>query len=313
MRVFSDAQDGSPSDLSESVVALGTFDGVHLGHKEILRRCVSRAKQESIPSCVFTFDKHPLEVIKPQLAPETLTDLEDKFALIKDAGIENTVIARFDRKMARTGPEEFVRKVLVDYLNAKWVVVGFNYTFGFKAEGNAETLKGFGKKYGFNVEISKPVVVDGTVVSSTRIRASLAKGDVEAACKMLGRPYSVKGKIVRGQSRGKAMGYPTVNLDVPREIALPKAGVYATIACIEGEMYKGVTNVGTRPTFRGKAVTVETHIIRFDGDIYGKALRVLFVKRLRDEKRFESAEALACQISQDVERAKDILEGQNAS
>jgi riboflavin kinase/FMN adenylyltransferase len=156
-------------------------------------------------------------------------------------------------------------------------------------------------------------VVDGTVVSSTRIRASLAKGDVEAACKMLGRPYSVKGKIVRGQSRGKAMGYPTVNLDVPREIALPKAGVYATIACIEGEMYKGVTNVGTRPTFRGKAVTVETHIIRFDGDIYGKALRVLFAKRLRDEKRFESAEALACQISQDVERAKDILEGQNAS
>lgn len=312
MRVFPDASGIHLSDMPKSVVALGTFDGVHLGHREVLRRCVSRAKQESVPSVVFTFHKHPLEVIRPQFAPELLTDLEDKLALIQDAGIENTVIARFDDEMARATPEEFVRESLVDSLRAKWVVVGFNYTFGWKAEGNAKSLKDLGEKYGFGVEVSKPVVVDGTVVSSTRIRTALAKGDVEAACEMLGRPFSIKGKIVRGHSRGMTLGYPTVNLDVSREITLPQRGVYASYVRVEGRMFKAVTNVGTRPTFQGEATTVETHIIGFEGDLYGETLRVLFAKRLRDEIRFESGEALACQISQDVERAKAVLDRWNA-
>lgn len=312
MRVFPDASGIHLSDMPKSVVALGTFDGVHLGHREVLRRCVSRAKQESVPSVVFTFHKHPLEVIRPQFAPELLTDLEDKLALIQDAGIENTVIARFDDEMARATPEEFVRESLVDSLRAKWVVVGFNYTFGWKAEGNAKSLKDLGEKYGFGVEVSKPVVVDGTVVSSTRIRTALAKGDVEAACEMLGRPFSIKGKIVRGHSRGMTLGYPTVNLDVSREITLPQRGVYASYVRVEGRMFKAVTNVGTRPTFQGEATTVETHIIGFEGDLYGETLRVLFAKRLRDEIRFESGEALAYQISQDVERAKAVLDRWNA-
>jgi riboflavin kinase/FMN adenylyltransferase len=312
VRVFPDASGIHLSDMPKSVVALGTFDGVHLGHREVLRRCVSRAKQESVPSVVFTFHKHPLEVIRPQFAPELLTDLEDKLALIQDAGIENTVIARFDDEMARATPEEFVRESLVDSLRAKWVVVGFNYTFGWKAEGNAKSLKDLGEKYGFGVEVSKPVVVDGTVVSSTRIRTALAKGDVEAACEMLGRPFSIKGKIVRGHSRGMTLGYPTVNLDVSREITLPQRGVYASYVRVEGRMFKAVTNVGTRPTFQGEATTVETHIIGFEGDLYGETLRVLFAKRLRDEIRFESGEALAYQISQDVERAKAVLDRRNA-
>jgi riboflavin kinase/FMN adenylyltransferase len=312
VRVFPEASGIHLSDMPKSVVALGTFDGVHLGHREVLRRCVSRAKQENVPSVVFTFHKHPLEVIRPQFAPELLTDLEDKLALIQDAGIENTVIARFDDEMARATPEEFVRESLVDSLRAKWVVVGFNYTFGWKAEGNAKSLKDLGEKYGFGVEVSKPVVVDGTVVSSTRIRTALAKGDVEAACEMLGRPFSIKGKIVRGHSRGMTLGYPTVNLDVSREITLPQRGVYASYVRVEGRMFKAVTNVGTRPTFQGEATTVETHIIGFEGDLYGETLRVLFAKRLRDEIRFESGEALACQISQDVERAKAVLDRWNA-
>lgn len=311
MRVFPEASGIHLSDMPKSVVALGTFDGVHLGHREVLRRCVSRAKQENVPSVVFTFHKHPLEVIRPQFAPELLTDLEDKLALIQDAGIENTVIARFDDEMARATPEEFVREILVDSLRAKWVVVGFNYTFGWKAEGNAKSLKDLGEKYGFGVEVSKPVVVGGTVVSSTRIRTALAKGDVEAACEMLGRPFSIKGKIVRGHSRGKTLGYPTVNLDVSREITLPQRGVYASYVCVEGRMFKAVTNVGTRPTFQGEAMTVETYIIGFEGDLYGETLRVLFAKRLRDEIRFESGEALAYQISQDVERAKAVLDRWN--
>ncbi len=312
MRVFRDASGIHLSDMPKSVVALGTFDGVHLGHREILARCVSRAKQDNVPSVVFTFHRHPLEVIRPQFAPQLLTDLEDKLALIQETGIENTVIARFDDEMARATPEEFVREILVDSLRAKWVVVGFNYTFGWKAQGNAKGLMDLGEKYGFSVEVSKPVAVDGTVVSSTRIRTTLAKGDVEAAWAMLGRPFSIKGKIVRGDSRGKTLGYPTVNLDVPHGMTLPQHGVYAAGVCVEGRMFAAVTNVGTRPTFQGETMSVETHIIGFEGDLYGETLRVLFAKRLRDEIKFASGEALACQISQDVERAKAVLNQWNA-
>ncbi|NLB73701.1 MAG: bifunctional riboflavin kinase/FAD synthetase [Firmicutes bacterium] len=312
MKIFRDVSGIHLSDMPKSVVALGTFDGVHLGHREILRRCVSLAKQENVPSVVFTFHEHPLEVIRPQFAPELLTDLEDRLTLFEEAGIENTVIARFDDETARATPEEFAREILVDSLRAKWVVVGFNYTFGWKAEGNARSLKDLGEMHGFDVHVSKPVAVDGTIVSSTRIRTALAKGDVETACEMLGRPFSIKGKIVKGDSRGKTLGYPTVNLDVPREIALPQRGVYAACVCLEGRMFGAVTNVGTRPTFHGKGTTVETHIIGFEGDLYGETLRVLFAKRLRDEMKFASGDALAYQISQDVERAKTVLNRWNA-
>lgn len=307
MRVFRDTLAIHLSDIPKSVVALGTFDGVHLGHREILRRCAARGRQENLPSVVFTFHKHPLEIIRPQFAPQLLTDIPDKLTLIQGLGIENTVIAQFDDEMARATPEEFVREILVDSLRAKWVVAGFNYTFGRKAEGNAETLKSLGEKYGFSVEIAKPVSVGGTPVSSTRIRSSLTKGNVEEASMMLGRPFSIKGKIIKGESRGKTLGYPTVNLDVPREIALPKCGVYAASVCVKGCMFGAVTNVGTRPTFSGETMSVETHIIGFEGNLYGEILRVFLAKRLRDEIKFSSGEALTYQISQDVERAKEIL------
>jgi riboflavin kinase/FMN adenylyltransferase len=312
VRVFRDTLAIHLSDIPKSVVALGTFDGVHLGHREILRRCASRGRQENVPSVVFTFDKHPLEIIRPQFAPRLLTDTEDKLALIQRQSIENTVIAQFDDEMARATPEEFVREVLVDSLRAKWVVAGFNYTFGWKAGGTAKTLKSLGEKYGFSVEIAKPVSIGGTPVSSTRIRSSLAKGDMEEASIMLGRPFSIKGKIIKGESRGKSLGYPTVNLDVPREIALPKCGVYTASVCVKGCMFGAVTNIGTRPTFSGETVSVETHIIGFEGSLYGETLRVFFAKRLRDEIKFSSGEALAYQISQDVERTKEILSHWNA-
>jgi riboflavin kinase/FMN adenylyltransferase len=307
VRVFRDTLAIHVSDIPESVVALGTFDGVHLGHMEILRRCASRGRQENMPSVAFTFHTHPLEIIRPQFAPRLLTDVEDKLALIQAQGIENTVIAQFDSEMARATPEEFVREILVDSLRAKWVVAGFNYTFGWKAKGNAETLKDLGEKYGFSVEISNPVVVDGTPVSSTRIRSSLAKGDVEEASIMLGRPFSIKGKIIKGESRGKSLGYPTINMDVPHGIALPKRGVYAARVYVKGCMFAAVTNVGVRPTFSGENMSVETYIIGFEGDLYGETLRVFFAKRLRDEIKFSSGEALSYQISQDVERTKELL------
>lgn len=307
MRVFRDISTIHVSDIPESVVALGTFDGMHLGHREILMRCVSRGRQDCIPSVAFTFQKHPVEVIRPQFAPLLLTDIEDKLALIQGIGIDNTVIAQFDEEMARATPEEFVREILVDSLRARHVIIGFNYTFGWKAQGNAESLRELGEKHGFRVEVAEPVLVDGAVVSSTRIRSHLGEGDMEGAQAMLGRPFSIKGRIIRGESRGKTLGYPTVNLDVSHGTALPKCGVYATGIHVKGHMFKAVTNIGTRPTFAGKNVSVETHIIGFEGDLYGETIRVFFVKRLRDEIRFPTSEALACQISQDVKRAKELL------
>ena len=312
MRVFRDTSEIHFGDIPESVVALGTFDGVHLGHQEILKRCVSLGRQERIATVVFTFHKHPLEIIRPQFAPSLLTDIEDKLAILGQMGIENTVMARFDDEMAGATPEEFVREILVDSLRAKCVVVGFNYTFGWKAQGNAKTLRHLGEQYGFHVEVAKPVLVGGTVVSSTKIRSSLAEGDMEAVEAMLGRPFSIKGKTVRGESRGKSLGYPTVNLDISHGMSLPQCGVYAARTCVKGRMFDAVTNVGMRPTFSGETMSVETHIIDFEGNLYGETLRVLFVKRLRDEIRFPSGEALACQISQDVERAKEVLRHWNA-
>jgi riboflavin kinase/FMN adenylyltransferase len=311
VRVFRDASGIHLRDMPKSVVALGTFDGVHLGHREILKRCIFRSRQENVPSVVFTFHRHPLETIRPQFTPQLLTDIEDKLALIQGTGIENTVIAQFDHEMARATPEEFVREVLVDSLRAKWVIVGFNYTFGWKAQGNAETLKDLGEKYGFHVEVSKPVSVGGAVVSSTRIRSSLAKGDVESASQMLGRPFSIKGKVIKGERRGKTLGYPTVNLDVFHGISLPQCGVYAATVYVKGHMFGAVTNIGTRPTFSGETMSVETHIIGYEGDLYGETLRVLFAKKLRDEVKFSSGEALACQISRDVERAEEVLDRWN--
>ena len=307
MKVFRDAKEVQLGVINGSIVALGTFDGVHIGHKAVLDKCVSQAKQEGAPSFVFTFYDHPSRVISPKCAPKSLTDLEDRLALFQKAGIQYTVLTHFDAKMARVTPREFIENILIGFLGVKQVIVGFNYTFGWKAKGNADYLKDLGKVYGFDVHISMPVEINGVTVSSTEIRTALAKGNIETASDMLGRPFSIKGKVIKGDNRGKLLGYPTVNLDVSDDFALPKQGVYAAFIYFNDRLFKAVTNIGMRPTFYGKNVTVETHILGFDGDLYGANLRVLFCKRLRDEKKFGSSDELIYQISKDIKETDNIL------
>ncbi|MFZ5925681.1 MAG: bifunctional riboflavin kinase/FAD synthetase [Bacillota bacterium] len=307
MEVILDLTGISDKDVPESVVALGTFDGVHLGHQEILRRCAIYARRAGARSVVFTFNRHPLQVIRPQLAPPQLTDIEDKLALVGETGVEIAVVANFDEALARATPEEFVREVLVDGLRTVKAVVGFNYTFGWRALGTAEVLVDLGKKYGFDVDVVDPVTVGGVPVGSTEIRARLARGDVAGARAMLGRPFSVKGSVVPGDGRGRTMGYPTANVQVPQGMALPARGVYAAIVQARGLRFQGVANIGVRPTFAGSAMSLEVFIMDFAGDLYGEAVRVSFAERLREEKKFASPMELASQIAEDVKKAKQAL------
>ncbi len=299
----------SAEGVPRSVVALGTFDGVHLGHQEILRRCAVRARRTGTQSVAFTFDRHPLQVIRPALAPALLTDLEDKLDLISRTGVDLAVVACFDEGVARATPEEFVREVLVDGLGTATAVVGFNYTFGWRAQGTAKGLVELGRKYGFAVDVVDPVAVDGVPVGSTEIRARLARGDVSGARAMLGRPFSVKGAVVPGDGRGKTIGYPTANVRVSHGMALPARGVYATVVRARGMSLHGVANVGMRPTFAGNVLGLEVFILDFQGDLYGEAIRVYFVERLREERKFTSSRALASQIAEDVRRAQEALKG----
>jgi len=308
VKVIRDLARADAVDTPRSVVALGTFDGVHLGHQEILKRCSMYARCTGARAVAFTFDRHPLEVIRPQLAPPQLTDIEDKLALIEATGIEVAVVARFDEALARATPEEFVREVLVDGLRATKAVIGFNYTFGWRARGTAEALVDLSKKCGFEVEVVEPVTVGGVPVGSTEIRARLARGDVAGARAMLGRPFSMKGTVVPGHGRGRTIGYPTANMEVSGGMAVPARGVYAAIAQARGLELHAVANVGVRPTFEGRALSLEVFIMDFAGDLYGEAVRVSFVERLRDERKFGSSTALASQIAEDVKNAKMALE-----
>ncbi|MGE5592676.1 MAG: bifunctional riboflavin kinase/FAD synthetase [Betaproteobacteria bacterium] len=307
MKVVRDLAKLDTVDVPRSVVALGTFDGVHLGHQEILRRCVVHARRAGARAVVFTFDKHPLQVIRPQLAPAQLTDIEDKLALIEATGVELAVVARFDEAFARATPEEFVREVLLDGLRAAGAVVGFNYTFGWRARGTATVLAELGKKYGFDVEIAEPVSVGSVPVGSTEIRARLARGDVAGARAMLGRPFSVKGAVVPGEGRGRTLGYPTANIRIGPTMAVPARGVYAVLAEVQGGRFQAVANVGVRPTFDGRVTGIEVFVMDFAGDIYGETMRVSFIERLRDEMRFSSPLALASQIADDVKSARKVL------
>ncbi len=300
-----------PGRAGRCVVALGMFDGVHLGHQEILRRCRTLAARCGARSAVFTFDRHPFHVIRPCAAPAQLTDMDDRLALIEDAGIELAVVAGFDERLARATPDVFVRDVLARDVGAVGAVAGYNYTFGWRAEGKAEALARLGAAHGVVVEIVDAVTVDGVPVGSTEIRARLARGDVAGARAMLGRPFSVRGVVVHGDGRGRTMGFPTANVQVPAGMALPGRGVYAVAVVARGGVLVGVANVGTRPTFgeRAGAVRLEVFIADFSGDLYGEAIRVSFVRRLRDEIAFISPLALATQIGEDVKTARRALTG----
>ena len=300
---------GLPSARPErrpSAVALGVFDGVHLGHRAILGAAVAHARVLGAPAVACTFEPHPLEVLQPDRAPLPITTLDERLELIAACGIDETVVLAFTPQLATMEPEGFVKDVLVDRLAARQVVVGFNHRFGRGARGDAALLRELGARGGFGVDVIEPLTVDGVPVSSTAIRAALGRGDLEAAVRMLGRPYTLPGKVVAGAGRGRTLGFPTANVAPDRPV-LVAPGVYACTAEVAGEPRRAVVNVGVRPTFGEKTLAVEAYLLDFSGDLYGQTVRLTFRSHVREERRFSSVEALRAQIADDVEIARRRL------
>jgi riboflavin kinase/FMN adenylyltransferase len=292
----------------QPVLALGNFDGVHRGHRKILDRVKRVATERAATSVVMTFDPHPPRVVRPDKAPPLLMTTAQRLEAIADAGLQGAAIVRFTPDMSRWSPEQFVRTVLVDWLHVAEVWVGANFLFGRDRAGNFSLLRSLGAALGFKAEKIDPVRYKDFVVSSTRIRRLVAEGRVDEAGALLGHQYYIDGKVVEGDRRGRTIGFPTANLCTDNEL-LPPHGVYATTATIDGIVRASVTNVGVRPTVDDSGRThVETHVFNLQQDLYGQTVRVGFVQRIRDERAFESVEALRAQIGADCDKARVLFD-----
>ncbi len=284
----------------ETVVSLGMFDGMHLGHRALIARTVTLARTYGCEAAAYTFLNHPMTVLGGQVC--MLSTPEEREEILHALGIWDVRMEPFTAELADSTPEAFV-----ELLQLRWkvraLVVGFNYTFGAKGAGTPQTLCELGRRRGFAVEVLPPVEFDGAPVSSTRIRTSIERGEMRAAGRMLARPYTLTGTVIANRRIGRRIGFPTANIAPQDGLVLPRRGVYATAAAIDKKTYRAVTNVGMNPTVNGDRLSIETHMIGFDGDAYGKTLSVAFVAYLRGEQRFESVEALRAQIARDVERA----------
>jgi riboflavin kinase / FMN adenylyltransferase len=301
-------EDQRPRRWSQPVLALGNFDGVHRGHRKILDRVRRVAHERGVTSVVMTFDPHPPRVVRPDKAPPLLMTKEQKLEALAAAEVQGAAIVRFTHELSQWDPETFVRLVLVDWLHVSEVWVGANFLFGHDRAGNFSTLRALGSRFGYRAEKIDPVRYKDFVVSSTRIRRLISDGRVDEASALLGHEYVLGGTVVRGDGRGRTIGFPTANLCTQNEL-LPPHGVYATTATIDAIVYPSVTNVGVRPTVdaSGRAV-VESHIFGFDRDIYGAPIRIGFVQRLRDERAFDSIDLLRAQIAADCGRARVLFD-----
>jgi len=298
--------------MSGTAVTIGAYDGVHLGHRALLADLVARARAAGLSPVVVTFDRHPASVVRPESAPPLLTDLDQKLELLAECGIERTLVVPFDRARADESAEDFVRAVLVETLEAKLVVVGEDFHFGHRRRGNVALLRELGQEHGFEVVGVRLTGEDLAPVSSTRIRSLVAAGDVVGAAALLGRPHEVRGPVVHGDGRGASeLGFPTANLEVSTDIALPADGIYAGYyRRPDGTGYLAAISVGRRPTFYDPAsasVLVEAYLLHFEGDLYGELGRVSFVRRLRDERQFDSVDALIAQMHDDVADTERLL------
>jgi len=290
-----------------TVVTVGFFDGVHLGHQAVFRRTVEVARERGLRSAVVTFDRHPRETLTPGREPKLLTTPDRKARLIEAAGVDVLLVLRFDRAFSLLSAEEFVRRVLAEGLHAKHVVVGANFTFGHEARGTVETLRTLGPAHGFTAEEVPIFELDGRPVSSSSIREALAEGELEWPTRALGRRYAIDGTVVTGAARGVDLGFPTANLETDPRVLLPKTGIYAGRAFIEDRPHVAAISVGTNPTFGREPVHVEAYLLDFDGELHGEPLTVEFWARLRDEERFDSAEALALAMADDVRRTRELV------
>jgi riboflavin kinase/FMN adenylyltransferase len=314
--------EATPGDLGRTVVTIGMYDGVHRGHQKLIGAAVASARALGHPCLLLTFDPHPAEVIRPGSHPAILTGLDRKAELVAELGVDAMCVLPFTPDFMRLPPETFTHTVLVEHLHAAQVVVGENFTYGFKASGDVGTLRSEGRRFGFTVEgVPLAGVAEGdgpgegeVSISSTYIRACVAAGDMQTAARALGRPHRVDGVVVRGDRRGRALGYPTANVESPAFTAIPADGVYAGHLVLRdartgasGERFPAAISVGTNPTFQGSRRTVEAFVLDYDGDLYGEHVGVEFAARLRPMATFPDNAALVAAIDQDVLRTRELL------
>ena len=295
-----------PPDARPSVVALGTFDGVHLGHRAILGTAVTHAREAGLQALACTFEQHPIEILQPARAPRSITTVEERLALIAETGVDGVVVLTFTPELAAVEPEAFVKEVLLGRLRAQQVVVGFNHRFGRGARGDARLLQELASRLGFQAHVVPPLTVEGVPVSSSEVRTALQRGDVAEAARFLGRPYAIEGTVTSGAGRGRTLGFPTANVARDGDLLIPR-GVYGCLAHVEGFLHPSVVNIGVRPTFAETTLAIEAYLIDFAGDLYGRRMRLDFVLRLREEMRFPSVEDLKAQIARDVAAAREGL------
>ncbi|WIW71893.1 bifunctional riboflavin kinase/FAD synthetase [Anaerosinus gibii] len=287
------------------VVALGTFDGIHIGHQKIINKAVDLAKSIKGISVVVTFSNHPLEVINLNLCPPQINSNFEKEKILKNIGLDILFNIPFTKSLLSLPPEDFL-SLLCEHLDPKYLVAGPNYSFGYKGKGTPQLLKKLGAKFGFNAYIHPEVYYDNIMVSSTRIRNLLIEGNITLANKLLGRPFSFYGTVCQGDQRGRLLGFPTANILDSTEKILPAAGVYVTKTTVNNTTYFSITNIGVNPTFNGNSKHLETHLFDFNGNLYKKTINIEFFKRIRNEKRFANIDCLKKQINDDILFAKNF-------
>lgn len=306
MQIIRDLREITP-ELHGCIMTIGNFDGVHSAHQTIIRKVVAEAKDKNRKSVVMTFEPHPQQVLRPDRIPFYLiSTLEEKMEALASLEVDAAVVISFDLQFAATTAETFVRDVICGKLRPQKVLIGHDYTFGKGKQGKPEYLREMGKVCDFEVEVFDAVLIGEDIVSSTRIRNAVLEGRMEDAALLLGRPYTLAGTVVKGFRRGGDIGFPTANLQPDKEL-IPPEGVYAVWVELDGEKHRGVTNIGFNPTFANENLSVEIHLLDFRGDLYGKKMKVLFVRKLRDERKFQSIEGLVAQIKADIDRAREIL------
>ena len=300
--------DNLPKNITNPVITIGNFDGVHWAHQKIFKKIIERARDLHGTSVVITFEPHPVKVMFPEKAKPLITLLEQKKELVINQGIDIFLIIEFTLEFAGISARDFVKDILVDKIGVKEIVVGYDYTFGHNRKGNITVLREMGSLFNFNVQQVDPVYVENVLVSSTSIRNLIMEGNVDEAKKILGRNYQIRGEVISGRSRGgPLLGYPTANLRLTDEL-IPKEGVYIVLIDIGGKIYQGLTNIGYNPTFKDKTLSVETYIFNLSANILKQKIKVNFLSRLRDEITFASSKELSQQIDQDVNQAREFFQ-----
>lgn len=290
----------------DTVLTIGVFDGLHAGHRYLLEELRQQAAEENLLSAVVTFNPHPQSVLHPQNQLLWLNDVEDRVEALQALHIDVVTVLTFTPELARLSARDFM-SLVKKYLRMRTVMVGPDFTLGRSREGNIDLLRTLGREMEFNVEVVSPCTVNGEIVSSTLIRQALAQGDMEKVRRLMGRYFHLRGKVVSSDKRGQSLGFPTANLDMKPQQALPGNGIYATITHTDGKQFLSATNVGIRPTFGEGEKRVETHLLNYEGDLHGKEIKVEFVQKLRDEQRFSSPEELKAQLARDVQEVETIL------